>query len=264
MAIVMSNNFEGEAGDNFLGDATYSVAGSVGLVASHYGVAARFSAGTSGYLEQTFNGTSFRVFSRIYRIAAAPTGHSQIFQARSATAPLFTVSIRTTGSLSLHSGGSISSALTNTPGPIPMGKEFRVVYLVNSTQVTASIFPDISSTEALYTISATVPGGAMTQTREGSPAGPEGVAIDLAWPLDESAADPGPRQYVYMTPSATSGVIPKTITATVNSENLPSGTKAYSINWGDGSSSGPQSSNSFSHTFSKMGAWKMVPKVEVG
>lgn len=265
MTIVMSNNFDGNPGDSFLGDATFTATGPVMLGPSHYGVGVQFQAGVNNYIEQKFTGTTSRVFSRIYRLSANPSATTQIFQARSATGAICSAAIRNTGQVSLHNAGSLGTILASTT-PLPLGVDVRVVFTITGNTFGAVVYPDLTSTTAVSTITSTVTGGVIAAAREGNPSG-NGVAastLTLSWPVDDDTADPGPRQYVYLEPSATGGIVPAAVTAIVRDENLPGTTRAYSVDWGDGSTTGPQESNQFSHTFARAGEWQMTPRVDAG
>ena len=116
---------------------------------------------------------------------------------------------------------------------------------------------------ATQTISGTITGGSITLTREGSPVGLVAATLDLIWPVDDSASDPGLRQYVYLTADFTSGIIPKAVNVLVHDENMPAGTKTYTVDFGDGVTVGPQSSPNFAHTFTTGGTFPMIPRVDV-
>lgn len=265
MAIQMSDNFDGAPGESFLGDAHFSVTGAVALTPSHYGVGVRFAPG-GGWIGQTpFPATAKRVFSRIYRLDKYPTSHSQIFQLRN-TGAVCTASLRTTGQLALNNGGSIATVAAISAAPMPLDQEFRVVFAVDGTTFTATVYPDTTSTTPTQTISGAITGGSITTTREGSPNAPGGLPganLDLIWPVDDSEGDPGLRKYVYLTTDSTSGIVPKKVTAEVHDENMPVGAKTYSVRWGDGTTSGPQAGRTFTHTFTTPGDWAMVPAVDV-
>lgn len=268
MSIVMSDNFDGAPGGTFLSDAYFTANTSLSLVASRFGVAVRIPAATIAYLTQaTFTGTTGpRVFSRIYKLSAAPTAVAQIFQVRSSGGAICTASIRTDGKLALHNTGSTGTVLAQTTASVPIGTEFRVVYTVNGTSFSATIYPDTTSTTPTQTIGpVTITGGTMVTTREGQPnaGGIVGATLDIAWPVDDDATDPGVRQYVRLDPSTVTGFAPKAITATVYDEGFPAGTKVYTVAWGDGATTGPQSSASFSHTFTAAGTYQMVATVDV-
>lgn len=264
MAVVLSTNFTGEPGTSFLGEGPFIVTRSVGLVAAHYGTAVRFI-GDSGWLTYSFPSTTKRVFSRIYKISGAPSVNSQIFQVRSDSAALSSVSIRTTGQLAVHSGGSLGTVAAITTDPVPIGSEFRVVYTHDGSAFTVDVYPDRASTVPQQTIVGTVASGAFTTARDGNPTagGLEGVTLDMSWPMDDNSSDPGTRRYVYLEADSKMGIVPKTVNAVVRDENMPAGTKTYSVDWGDGTSSGPQAGREFSHRFTKPGDWAMIPRVTV-
>lgn len=273
MSVVMSDNFVGSVGQPFTGDAVYSVvAGNGTFVASHYGVGVRGAAGGQMALQQTFTATTVRVFSRIYRLSAAPGGSgSNVFQVRTASGatPSHTATINADGRLRINnSSGTVLATSTN---PVPFGTEFRVVYTLNGTLFSAAIYPDISSTTATQTLSGTITSTSMDAARDGvlTSGGMPNATFDLIWPVDDNATDPGLRKYVYVTLDKTSGIVPVTVTATISKENLPAvgGTISYSIDWGDGSTSGPQAGATFTHTYDESdlsvngGRWPVIPKV---
>lgn len=273
MTVAMSNNFNGVAGQPFTGDAVYTVvAGSGTFVASHYGVGVRGAAGGQMALQESFTASTVRVFSRIYRLSAAPGGTgSNVFQVRTGggASPSHTATINADGRLRINnSAGTVLATSTN---PVPFNTEFRVVYTINGTLFSAAIYPDISSTTPTQTLTGTITSTSIDAARDGvlTSNGMPNATFDLIWPVDDTSTDPGLRKYVYVTLDKTSGIVPVTVAATVFKENLPAagGTLSYSIDWGDGSTSGPQASASFTHTYDESdlsvngGVWPVVPKV---
>lgn len=267
MSIVMSNNFRGAEGYRFEGDDVYSVvAGNPVFVASNYGLALRFPAERQTIIQQSFTPTLGRVFSRIYRIVGTPTTTADVFGMRSAAnGPMYTGQINTARRLVLFRSG-VSATSVNQ---LPVNVEFRVVFIVNptGTQLTATIFPNIASVVPTETVAITLSTPAtIGYTREGifsaGGLGP-GVTIDLAWPQDDTAADPGLRRYVYATVDKTSFIVPETVNVTVGEENLPPGTKTYTVNFGDGTTVGPQPTPEFTHTYSVAGEYDIVPTVDI-
>lgn len=267
MSLVMDHNFDGVAliGKAFLGDAVYSLGlGAPVYAASHYGAGIKFPAGTQAFISEAFAGTTGpRVFSRILKISAAPAAAVQIWHARTASAKLAGAQIMPTGQLRIQSGdGSVN---TTSAASVSIGSEFRLVLTVNGTTFTAAIYPDLVATTPTQTITCTLPAaGTMTNTREGATDAAASVDITLAWPQDDSAADPGLRKYVYLTADLTTGIVPKTVNAVVHTENLPAagGTLTYTVDFGDGTVIGPQASPNFSHTFTVPGDAPMIPKVD--
>ena len=268
MSVVMSNNFLGTAGQPFAGDSVYSiVVGDPVLVASHYGVAVRSAAGAQTIIRQAFTPTlGPRVFSRIYRISAAPSATSDILMLRTSTdTSLYSVQISNTGRLVLGRSG----ATTTGTATLPVGVEFRVVVTVNAagTQLSAAVYPNISGTAPIDTFSlALSTPTSIGYSREGlitvGGLGP-GVTLDLAWPQDDDESDPGLRKYVYATVDKTSFIVPELVTVNVFDENLPAGTKTYTVNFGDGTTVGPQASATFTHTYTVAGTHSITPRADV-
>lgn len=269
MSLVMDNNFLGAPGDSFAGDAVYSfvVGSSASLVASHYGVALRFPAATQRIVQESFTSvTGPRVFSRIYRINGTPTATSDILQLRAtAGGAAHKAQIGSTGRLSVVSSTGSQSL---SAAALPVGTEFRVVYTVNAagTLFSAAIYPNITSTTPTETISVATTATAINALREGFITATglgSGVTLDLAWPQDDNASDPGLRKYVYATVDKTSFIVPELVGVTVTDENMPAGTKTYKVNFGDGTTVGPQAGASFTHTYTAAGAYDIVPTVDV-
>lgn len=266
MAIVMSKNFGGTIGQAYTGDEVFSAAGTPSVVAGPYGKAVRIPAGTQTWLGQaSFTGTTARVFSRIYRLSAAPTTRGQIFTIRTASASVAMACINTAGKLEV-AGTSKNSPLKAATTALPLNTWFRVVYILNGTSWQAVIYPDTSSTTPAETISGTITSASATLTREGPydvVTGMPGADLDIAWPVDDDSGDPGLRVYVSVVLDVTLGVVPKTVTAAAAVTNPPAGTQAWTFDWGDGDTTGPQSSPEAEHEYTEPGAHQVTATLEV-
>lgn len=275
MSISMSDNFVGTPGAAFTGDSVYSIVAGAGVFASsHYGVGVRCPAGGSLVMQESFTATTTRVFSRIYKLSGIPGGStgSNIFQVRtspSGASPSHTAAIAIDGRLRITSGSG--TVLGTSTAVLPIGVEFRVVYTISGTTFSAAIYPDITSTTPTQTLSGTITSVSIDRARDGvlTAGGLPTSTLDIIWPVDDTAVDPGLRKYVYVELDRVSGIVPLTVAATVKKENLPAvgGTLSYSIDWGDGSTSGPQAGASFTHTYDEAdlavnsGRWPVTPKV---
>lgn len=269
MSLVMDHNFLGSPGDTFAGDAVYSfvVGSNVTFVASHYGVALRFPAASQRIVQESFTSvTGPRYFSRIYRITGTPTSTSDIWQLRAtAGGAAHKAQISNTGRLTVAAS---TGATATSVAALPVGAEFRVVYALNAagTQLTATIYPTVNATTPTETVTVATPAVAINALREGFITATglgAGVTLDLAWPQDDNAADPGLRKYVYATVDKTSFIVPELVSVTVGAENMPAGAKTYSVDFGDGTIVGPQAGAAFTHTYTVAGEYDITPTVDV-
>lgn len=265
MSLVLDRNFVGTVGAAF-SDAAYTIsAGSPVFGPSHYGVGARFPAGVQAHITESFTGTTGpRVFSRIVKFSGLPSAQVSFWTARTSGGRHAVAGLRTDGKIQLVSGanGAINASSTNT---LPIGTEFRIVFTVNGTAFSAAVYPNLTSTTPTETVSITLPAAqTMVAAREGATdAAPTGCDITIAWPQDDNASDPGLRKYVYATVDKASFIVPELVTVTVADENLPAGTKTYSVDFGDGATAGPQASPTFTHTYTAPGSYNITPSADV-
>jgi hypothetical protein len=198
--VVMSDDFTGSIGQPFAGDSVYTnLAGTAPTFATNGngGKALRFAAGGQGIIQETFAGTSKRIFSRIYRLSAPVTVTSEVAQGRIGTARGPALSFRAGNVIGLlKTDGSASNTGTVA---LPVGVDFRVTFVVDGVNLTAYVFPDTTTTTAQESLAGLIPAAvSMTAFRDGivtAGALGGGVSLDVSWPVDDSTGEPGPRSY---------------------------------------------------------------------
>lgn len=199
-SLIMSDNFTGTLGTAFAGDSTYSnIAGTPpSYVAAVNGKALRFSAAAQSIIGYTFTtATTTRYYSRIYRLSGPATAVCEVAQARvgASRGPALAFTDTNTMRVLKTDGTSASSGTAQ----LPVGTEFRVTLAVTPTTVTATLYPNITSTTPTETISGPLAAAtSMSSFRDGivtAGALGAGVTLDLSWPQDDTTGDPGPRSY---------------------------------------------------------------------
>lgn len=197
--LVFDHDWEGATGTQFAGDDFYTkVAGAAPTYVrnSHGGKALRFP-DEQGIIQHAFSAVTSRVFSRIYRLNAPATARSEILQTRIGTARGPAVAFTENNKLLLMR--TDGTAVDTTTVDLPVGVEFRVTFIVAGTSISALLFLNDTTLTVADSVSGTLPAGAsMTFVREGiitSTGLGQDVTLDLIWPQEDSANDPGPRTY---------------------------------------------------------------------
>lgn len=266
MSLQLDKQFSGVDGATFTADADYAtVSGTPTFVACSYGQGLRFSSGASGYVQHLFTGgatTGPRYFSRIYKLSAYATNDTEVWQVRSSSG-------RGCGAQILGNDGRLriinaaGGILATSTAGVPVGTEFRVVFYVNGTTFTATIYPNITSRTPTQVLSGSITSQSIDRTRDGRFTAASGGTLDFIWPQDDNASDPGPRVNVSVSLDISTGIVPKLVTATASVVNSPAGTKAWTFDWGDGTTTGPQASATATHTYTVAGTYNVVATLDV-
>jgi hypothetical protein len=201
MTTVMSDRFAGTIGATFAGDAVYGGVLSTApkyVADTKYGVGLGFAAATNGTMDETFTGTTQRVFDRVYLISATPSAACDIGECRAAGANTCKWGVSAVGKLQLKNAGGSQITGGQSTNVLPIGTRFRLVVIMNGTSLTAVIFNNDTDTTVLETLtpSGTIVSASPTVCREGLvTAGGmgAGVAFTTFWPQDGDTTTPGLR-----------------------------------------------------------------------
>ena len=197
--IVFDHDWDGVTGSTFAGDDFYSIvigAAPTYVRTSRGGKAPRFPDEQS-IITHSFSTVTSRVFSRVYRLNAPVTVRSEVLQTRIGTARGPAIAFTETNKLLLMR--TDGSAVITGDVDLPVNQDFRVTFIVAGTSISALLFLDDVTTTVADSLSGSIPAAAsMTSVREGiitaTGLGTD-VTLDLIWPQEDSAVDPGPRTY---------------------------------------------------------------------
>lgn len=201
--LVFDHDWEGATGTQFTGDDFYTVVAGAAptyVRTSRGGKALRFPDEQS-IIQHSFSAVGSRVFSRVYHLTAPVTARSEILQTRipsgSTTARGPAVAFTENNKMLLMR--TDGSAVETTAVDLPVGVDFRVTFIVAGTSISALLFANDTTLTVADSVSGTLPAGvSMTFVREGvitSTGLGQDVTLDVIWPQEDSANDPGPRTY---------------------------------------------------------------------
>lgn len=200
MTTVMSDRLAGVAGNTFAGDAVYSgLLGTAPTFAAdaRYGVGLQFAAAVMGSMDETFTGTTQRVFDRIYLISGAVSIACAIGETRTGANTCKWI-IDAAGKLQLQNAAGTTLTGGVSAAALPVGTRFRLAVNMNGTALTAVIYNNDTDNTIRQTLtpSGTIVSASPTICREGMLTATglgAGVTLTMFWPEDGATAETGVR-----------------------------------------------------------------------